>query len=167
MGIKPKIVNRKCKKCNACLKRCNFNAITIGEKSFIDHKKCVGCSACVPACPHKAISIFEIKGIFRALFQQNTFREKVVEYALAAQKGKRNIYVNFLMTITPGCDCEPRKMKPIMDDIGVLVSTDPVAIDKACYDLVAKKGKRFKGHEQFAYAKEIGLGNVEYELIEK
>ena len=48
----------------------------------------------------------------------------------------------------------------------VFASTDPVAIDAACYDAVAKAGKKFKGAEQLDYAEKIGLGSRDYELIE-
>lgn len=166
MGIKPKIKNRKCIRCNLCKTVCPVNAITIGKESFINKDKCVGCGACVAICPHKAISIFSLKGIFRALFQGNTFREKLVEYALAAQKGKHNIYINFAMNITKSCDCVGKPMKTIMDDFGIFISTDPVAIDKACYDIAKENGKTFKGQEQFKYAEKIGLGSTKYELIE-
>ena len=166
MGIKPKLNNRKCKACGLCLKRCNEHAITIDKKSFIDQNKCVGCGACIPACPHKAITIMTLRGISNALFKGNSFREKLVEYAYAAQINKKNIYINFAMNITKGCDCEPKKMKPIMDDFGIMVSTDPVAIDKACYDITKKRGKAFKGFDQLAYAEKIGLGLQNYDLIE-
>ena len=166
MGIKPRIKSNKCKQCNLCVKRCNEDAITIGKKSFIDHDKCVGCSACVPACPHKAITIISLKSVLNMLFGGKDFQEKLVEYAYAAQKDKRNIYINFAMNITKGCDCEPRKMPTIMDDLGIFISTDPVAIDSACYDMVKANGKAFKGRDQLAYAEKIGLGSMEYELIE-
>ena len=168
MGIKPKISNRKCKKCNLCETRCNENAITIEKdgKSFIDHEKCVGCGACFAICPHKAISIISIKSILRVIGIGNPFKEKLVEHAYAAAKDKKNIYINFAMNITSKCDCEPKKLKIIMDDIGIFISTDPVAIDKACYDLVEEKGKKFRGFKQFAYAEKIGLGSTKYELIE-
>lgn len=168
MGIKPKISNRKCKKCNLCETRCNENAITIEKdgKSFIDHEKCVGCGACYAICPHKAISIISIKSILRMIGIGNPFKEKLVEHAYAAAKDKKNIYINFAMNITSKCDCEPKKLKIIMDDIGIFISTDPVAIDKACYDLVEEKGKKFRGFKQFAYAEKIGLGSTKYELIE-
>lgn len=166
MGIKPHIVNRKCKKCNVCKSRCNEGALMIDKKSYIDHLKCVGCGACAAACPHKAISIITCKGVINALFGGNTFREKIVEYAYAAQKDKKNIYLNFAMNITNGCDCEPRKMKPAVKDLGIFASTDPVAIDRACYDLVKENGKKFKGFDQFSYAEKIGLGSQNYELIE-
>ncbi|NCD33859.1 MAG: DUF362 domain-containing protein [Spartobacteria bacterium] len=166
MGIKPHIVNRKCKKCNLCQTGCNADAITIGKRSFIDHEKCMGCGACVSLCPHKAVSIITVKGLLRFAGFGNCFTEKLVEYAYAAQKDKRNIYINFAMNITEGCDCLPRKMKLLMDDIGVFISTDPVAIDKACYDLIYQAGKKFRGVTQFEYAEKIGLGSTAYQLID-
>lgn len=166
MGVKPKLKNNKCKQCNLCQKRCNENAITIGKKSFIDYEKCVGCGACVSACPHKAITIMTLKGIANAVWQGKAFKEKLVEYAYAAQLNRKNIYINFAMNITRGCDCEPRKMKSLIDDLGILISTDAVAIDRACYDLAKQKGKAFKGLSQLSYAESIGLGTQKYNLIE-
>lgn len=166
LGIKPQIKNSKCKKCHLCEQRCAVHAITIGAKSFIDHKKCVGCGACVSICPQQAVSIFSMKALMRMIGTLgNPFQEKVVEYAYAAQKGKRNIYVNFAMNITAGCDCEPKKMKALINDIGILVSTDPVAIDQACFDLAKQSGKRFRGRHVLEYAEEIGLGSRKYELV--
>ena len=166
LGEKPHIVRRKCKQCELCLKRCNEDAITIGKKSKIDHHKCVGCGACMASCPHNAISIFSVKSIAKFVGIGNPFIEKVVEGAYAAQKGKKNIYMNYAMNITGGCDCEPRKMKPILDDFGIFISTDPVAIDKACYDIAKEKGKKFRGFKAFAYAEHIGLGSTNYTLHE-
>ncbi|OHD08577.1 MAG: 4Fe-4S ferredoxin [Spirochaetes bacterium GWD1_27_9] len=165
MGIKPRILNRKCKQCHLCQKKCQVDAITIGNKSFINQDICIGCGACVAICPHKAVSIITIGAIFKAIFG-NRFDEKLVEYAYAAQKDKKNIYLNFLMSITQGCDCEGKKMSPIMEDIGIFASTDPVAIDKACYDLVKKGGKKLKGHSMFHHAEKIGLGSQHYVLKE-
>lgn len=165
LGTKPRIKNKKCTQCELCKTRCNEDAITIGEKSFIDHEKCVGCGACVAICPEKAITIFSIKGIYNAVATQKRFREKIAEYAFAAQKDKRNIYINFGMNITKGCDCEPKKMKVIMDDFGIFISTDPVAIDKACWEMTKQNGKAFKGKAQLKYAEEIGLGSTEYQLV--
>ncbi|MCF7920646.1 MAG: DUF362 domain-containing protein [Candidatus Cloacimonetes bacterium] len=166
LGIKPHIINRKCQKCGLCKRRCNENAITIGEKSFIDLEKCVGCGACVSICPAKAVSIISVKSALRFIGVGNNFKENLVEYAFAAQLGKRNIYLNFAMNITAGCDCEPKKMKLIMEDLGIFISTDPVAIDKACFDMVKQKGRKFRGASQFEYAEHIGLGTTKYELIE-
>jgi uncharacterized Fe-S center protein len=166
IGEKPHIVNRKCKQCNLCQTRCNVGALTIGDRSKIDHNKCVGCGACMAICPHKAITIFSVKNLLKAFGIGNPFIEKLVEGAYAAQQGKQNIYINYAMSITAGCDCEPKKMKPIMEDFGIFASTDPVAIDKACYDMAKERGRKFRGFKAFAYAQSIGLGTSEYTLHE-
>jgi uncharacterized Fe-S center protein len=167
-AMKPQIIGRKCRQCHLCESRCNEKAITIGKKSFIDHAKCVGCSACVAICPHKAVSIYSPKTLLNVLTggTGNTFREKLAEYALAAHNGKKNIYMNFLINVTSGCDCEPRTMKKLMPDIGILIANDPVAVDKASYDLVSQYGKAFKGSHTFKYAESIGLGSAAYTLKE-
>jgi len=165
MGIKPKISNRKCTKCGLCQKNCAEDAITIVEKSFIDHDKCVGCGACVAVCPSKAVTIMSLRGIATAL-KGNDFREKIAEYAYAAQKNRNNIYINFAMSITSGCDCVGKKMKTVTEDVGIFASTDPLAIDKACYDMVKENGKKFRGANTFDYAQEIGLGSAKYVLKE-
>ena len=169
MGEKPHIKSRKCTRCKRCLTRCNVDALHIGEtdrdKSWIDREQCVGCGACVAICPEKAVSLFTIKSVSKFMGIGNPFIEKLVEGALAAQQHQQNIYISFAMNITPGCDCEARKMKPVMDDIGIFASTDPVAIDKACFDMARERGKKFRaGKKTFSYAAEIGLGKVEYKL---
>lgn len=166
LGEKPHIKSKKCVQCNICKTRCNVDALNIGKKSFIDKDKCVGCGACMAICPHKAITIISLKNIFKFLGIGNPFIEKVVEGAYAAQLNKKNIYMNFAMNITPGCDCEPKKMKTLMDDFGIFVSTDPVAIDKACYDMAKDRGKKFRGYKTFAYAESIDLGKTKYSLHE-
>lgn len=166
MSIKPKIRNWKCKRCKACTTRCQAGAITIGEHCSINHSKCLGCGACFSICPHHAVSIFSWAGFRNILFGKRFFREKLVEYAYASHHGKKHIYITFAMNITRGCDCEPRPMFNCTEDIGVFASVDPVAIDSACWDAVAAKGRKFKGAEQLIYADKIGLGSRSYNLIE-
>ena len=74
------------------------------------------------------------------------------------------IYINFALNITAGCDCEPRPMRTVAPNIGIFASTDPVAIDAACYDAVKQTGKAFKGHEILEYAQHIGVGSTQYDL---
>lgn len=166
LGVKPHIISRKCKQCNICKSVCNENALIISKKSFIDNTLCIGCGACMAICPYKAISIFSLSSIAKFFGIGNPFIEKLVEGAFAAHIGKNNIYMNFAMNITAGCDCEPKRMKPVIDDFGIFISSDPVAIDKACYDMAEKKGKIFKGIKTFTYAEIIGLGSTNYILHE-
>ena len=95
------------------------------------------------------------------------FKEKLSEYAFAAQKDKKNIYLNIAANISSGCDCENRSMDLVAKDLGVFASTDPVAIDLACMDMVDKiEGRKvFKGRGIFKYAEKIGLGSCMYELV--
>ena len=167
LGVKPRIMSLFCKKCGLCEKRCNENAISRGKRSFIiDRDKCIGCGACYSICPHHAVSILSIGGLWNALTGGRVFREKLVEYAGAAHHNKRNIYINFAVNVTAGCDCEPHPMRKCVSDIGVFASLDPVAVDQACYDAVAQSGKRFRGKEQLHYAEKIGIGTRDYELTE-
>lgn len=165
-GEKPFLKKRKCKKCHLCLKSCAVDAITIDENPRIDHGKCMGCAACSGVCPHGAITLFTFKSILRMLGFGNPFADKIVEYAGAAHLGRRNIYINYALNITRGCDCEGRKMKPCIADIGVLASLDPVAIDQACLDLAREKGKKFRKANQLKYAEELGIGTRDYNLIQ-
>jgi uncharacterized Fe-S center protein len=105
------------------------------------------------------------KGILRA-FNVGRFRKKLVEYAYAAQLGKRNIYMNFAMNITCGRDCEGRKMNILMENIGIFASTNPVAIDMACYNKIQEAEKKFRGINTFKNVEEIGLGSAKYTLNE-
>ena len=115
--------------------------------------------------------------------------ERMIEYAYGAMKGKEKKigFMNFLIRITPDCDCFPFSDAPIVPDIGILASLDPVAIDAASFDLVNQqhgfqdtlltahhhKGEdKFKGvhaqtdgFKQIRYAEEISMGNRAYDLI--
>lgn len=166
LGVKPRIISLLCRGCGACVRRCNENAIQMNGKKFrIDHEKCIGCGACFSICPHHAVSVWSISGLANALFKGKFFREKLVEYAYAGHKGKRNIYINFALNITRGCDCEPHPMRRITGDLGVFCSTDPVAVDSACIDMLKAKKVKFKGTDQLQYAESIGMGSMQYELI--
>ena len=162
LNAKPFIIPFLCKKCNACGKHCPEDAINLNFIPYIDHKKCVGCAACTAICPQNAIKLNMFK-IFGSLGK--SFGEKLSEYAYAAHKDRKNIYINIATDITQGCDCEGRVMEPIIPDIGIFASTDPVAIDQACFDAATKAGKKFKGEEMLKYAEEIGLGVREYETV--
>ncbi len=161
-NAQPALNPDKCKKCMTCVSHCPRKAIEISTIPKIDREKCIGCAACIAACPQQ---VFYVDWTATS---PASFRQKLAEYALAAQKNKNNIYINYALNITKDCDCDGRPQKPITEDIGIFASTDPVAIDAACCDTLNKReGKQvFTGMDIFDYAEEIGLGTTEYELTE-
>jgi hypothetical protein len=101
------------------------------------------------------------------LYSAKDFRERSAEYALAAVNKNQYIYLNFALSISDNCDCDGQVMTPVYEDLGVFASLDPVAIDKACFDMLEKReGKKpFDGEEIFSYSEKIGLGKKKYQLI--
>lgn len=84
------------------------------------------------------------------------------------------LYINVMNRLSVDCDCDSSPAEPDMHDIGILASTDPVALDQACVDLVyaAEDGDSLvnriesrNGEHVLAHAEEAGLGNRSYELI--
>ena len=183
-AAKFEVDSKLCVACQACLNSCPTNAISIQKgKAWIDPAICIGCGECMTVCPTQAISLnweTELEG----------FIERMVEYALGAVQGKQHKtgYINFLTAITPDCDCVPWSDTPIVPDIGIAASLDPVALDQACFDLVnqqqgfgnsllqsghAAGEDKFKGvwsytkgEHQLAYAEKLGLGSRTYRLVE-
>lgn len=101
-------------------------------------------------------------------------QEKMVEYAYGVVKNKKTGYVSFLTDISPDCDCYPHNDPPVVPDLGVLASLDPVAIDQASINLVNQAAGKDVFRElypkvdwavQLSYAEEIGLGSRKYDLI--
>jgi uncharacterized Fe-S center protein len=101
-------------------------------------------------------------------------QEKIVEYAFGALAGKKAGHVSYLTAISPACDCYGFNAPPVVPDIGVLASADPVALDQASVDLVNNAGGRdvFRGIYpkvdwafQLDYAEAIGMGKRRYELV--
>ena len=181
-NARPSPVAENCIGCGRCIRACPKSAISLINKNLmIDHDLCTGCFACLHACTSRAIDIDWETEI-------PDFMERMVEYAFGAVKTKRGKvgYMNFLIRITPDCDCFPFSDAPIVPDIGILASQDPVAIDSASYDLVnqqqgftdsllaahhQKGGDKFRGvhaqtdgQRQLEYAEEIGLGTRNYTL---
>ena len=110
---------------------------------------------------------------------QDDFLESMAEAASAVVKYfKGNMaFINVMCNMSVDCDCCAVAEDPCLKDIGILASLDPVAIDRACVDLV--KNSNDKGKEHFMErvtsrngehtidaAYELGVGNIEYELIE-
>lgn len=180
-GIKPNVNEELCIACGLCAKNCNQKAIHIEKKAIIDHHKCVGCGECIVVCPRKAITQKEEN-------QSKMLNEKIVEYVYGILKDKPHFHINFIMNVSPDCDCFPANDMPIVPDIGITASFDPVAIDMASADLVNDApvigtsilGEKDHEHNQdkfkcihanvdwesgLDYAEELKVGTKKYELI--
>ncbi|MBM7867504.1 DUF362 domain-containing protein [Heliobacterium gestii] len=185
--VKPE-VNDKCKVCGKCVHWCPVDAISLGERAVIAGERCIGCGECTVTCPHKAIAVNWNTDV-------GLLQEKMAEYAYAAVKEKREkgkvTFINFVLDVSPECDCCSWSDAPIVPDIGILASDDPVALDQACYDLVnqapglrdgrlgdAGQGEPHAGVDKFRivhpsvdgaiqlrHAEEMGLGSRTYELV--
>jgi uncharacterized Fe-S center protein len=176
------VITPDCTGCGTCIGSCPASVMGLVEgKAVIDVEKCIACNNCLSTCPESAIELDSDS--------LPEFMERMAEYAYGAVKNKKGKvgYINFLMDITPDCDCEAFSDAPIVPDIGILASTDPVALDKASYDLVNQQaglenshlehhhspgGDKFRGLWEsvdgrvlLEYAEKIGMGFQKYELI--
>ena len=184
---KPSVDIKKSKKCHLCAKNCAHGAISFDEngKAHIDHNKCVGCGRCLGACN------------FDAIYNNNShakelLNKKMAEYSKAVLAGRPNFHINLVLDISPYCDCHAENDVPILPDIGMFASFDPVALDQACADACNAEqpipgskldenmhSKDFEDyHDHFKnttpqsewkscleHAEKIGLGTRQYEII--
>ncbi|PKQ17059.1 MAG: 4Fe-4S ferredoxin [Actinobacteria bacterium HGW-Actinobacteria-7] len=178
--LKPQVTAEKCTACKRCVKSCPVEAIHIVDKvAVIDYELCYGCGECVAACPYGAIGI-------QWKTEPEAIQEKIVEHCAGALAGKEGkvIYLSFVTNVSPDCDCWSFSDASVVADIGVLASTDLVAIDQAAYDLVVgakglpgSRGEGLsEGSDKFReitgidgtvairYAEQVGLGTRSYEL---
>jgi len=180
--FRPEVNADKCTACRRCVQWCPVGAIAIGPDrvAVVDYEVCYGCGECVAACPYAAI---ETQWKTDAAMLQ----EKIVEHAVGALAGKdgKVVYLSFVMAVSPDCDCWSFSDAPVVPDIGVLASTDIVAIEQAAYDMVGQAvglaGSRGEGlgagtdkftaitgvdgTRAIAYAEEMGLGTRDYNLV--
>ena len=177
------MITKKCIGCRTCTLKCPGNAITVNEnkKAVLDSKKCVGCGECIIICPMEAIKINWNQDVSLLI-------EYMVEHAagVIASKPGKILFVNFICDISPSCDCADFNDAPIVRNIGVAASYDPVAIDQVCLDLVngepglsgscvdgivAGEDKfkvvhpQTKGELQLIHGELLGIGSRQYELI--
>ncbi len=166
--VHPWVKSKKCTLCGACFDYCPSDAIIEAKgTAVIEDAKCIGCGECLVVCPTNAIG-FSWDG------NQDRVQEKIAEYAFCVHSlfGERSGYMNFLIKMTKDCDCMSQDAPVFLDDIGILASRDPVALDKASIDLVnehAGKDIMFDLRPidwsiQLKHAVEIGLGSLDYTL---
>ena len=184
-GGKASIDEAKCRGCMACLKECANEGLFFDEeagKMRVNKDNCVGCGRCITSCLAKAIAVQWNESASLVM-------RKMAEYAKGAVHGKegKTLFLNFITQVSPACDCYGHADAPIVNDIGICASTDPVALDQACADLVNNAhgnqdtalssghepgGDKFRGvhpdidwEVQLEHAEKIGLGKREYELV--
>jgi uncharacterized protein len=180
---KPKMDTDKCVACGLCVESCSQAAIFFNpeKRAEIDYDKCIGCGQCIAMCQY---------GAAKAVLNESAANaaEKIAEYALAALKGKQALHASFITDVSPLCDCWGYNDTPVVADIGFAASKDPVALDRACTDLVNAAqlnpgsmldGKGLEpGDDKFskispntdwkaglAYAESIGLGTQDYTIV--
>lgn len=166
-SVSPTVESARCTACGACIERCAHKALSFEDgKIHLNKKICAGCGECVIVCNFGALSITWNEG-------QARVQEKIAEYARGAILNKRCFFINFLNHITPNCDCLSKKETPLLPDIGIMASEDPVAIDQASLDLVIKQGgdvfKKTYPHIdyniQLECAEKLGVGSRNYALV--
>jgi uncharacterized Fe-S center protein len=172
-ALKPQVKKGKCTRCGECYRHCPAEAISLDEiQAHIDQDKCIGCAECVAVCRFDAVQ-------YDWQQESSILQKSVAEHALGAVKGKegRAAFFNFLLSVTKDCDCFDKANMPTMvQDIGIVASTDPVAVDKAAIDMVETRGgrklpelignNRLDWRHQIEHAVKIGLGRADYECIE-
>ncbi|NLI21990.1 MAG: DUF362 domain-containing protein [Clostridiales bacterium] len=182
---KPVVNEGDCIGCGMCVKQCGSDAITLldtpeGRKARIDPEKCSGCGRCVGAC-HKQ------GAIGGADDSCDKLSCKISEYAMAVLKGKPHFHISLVMDVSPYCDCHDENDAPIVADVGMFASFDPVALDTACAEAVNAmpplpgtklaeckhpSGDHFHDVHPITnwrvgveHAQKLGLGTTAYELI--
>ncbi len=164
-------INENCTECMRCVEICPVNAI---ENFKIDHSKCLKCIGCNEVCEYDAVSVGPWLGGAEIC-------KRIVECAKGVFEvvGKENFaFINFMIDVTPHCDCHPYSDNPIVPDVGIFVSRDMVSVDAACLDVLKnleankdaltgeKKFWEWTSPEvQIEYAEKLGLGEKDYEIF--
>ncbi len=128
---------------------------------------------------HSAGTTKDVSKVWGNLPEQDVFLESMVEAAKAVADhcGDKILYINVANNLSVDCDCDSSPEDPRMGDIGILVSLDPVALDRACTDLVRSSEDHGKIHlieridsrhgmHTLDYAEQLGMGSQKYVLVE-
>jgi uncharacterized Fe-S center protein len=187
-GGKASIDPAKCRGCRMCLKECANHALSFDartKKTRVNEDNCVGCGRCLGACNFDAIS-------FTNFAANELLNRRMAEYTKAVIDGRPSFHISLVVDVSPNCDCHGENDAPILPDLGMFASFDPLALDQACVDaclqapplpgsqLAANLAKRgfVDRHDHFTnstpasewrtcleHAEKIGLGTRDYELI--
>lgn len=182
-GIDPEL----CRGCKQCQKQCANNGLFFDEttRKMTVTENCVGCGRCLGACNFDAIAFADSRA-------NDELGCRIAEYSKAVIDGRPNFHISLVIDISPNCDCHAENDAPILPDIGMFASFDPLALDQACADACLKAtplpnsqlGDNMKKadfvdcHDHFKnsrhtvdwnscleHAEKIGVGLRQYELI--
>ena len=130
---KPAVNQSRCVGCGACIKICAHDAPLIENgKATIDLNKCVGCGRCIGACPKDAVHPTQSNS-------NDVLNCKIAEYSKAVCQDRPCFHISLICDVSPNCDCHSENDVPIIPNVGMLASFDPVALDMACADLSNKQ----------------------------
>lgn len=180
---KPAVDQSLCVGCGACVRICAHDAPHITDgKASIDENKCVGCGRCIGVCPKDAVNPTNWDA-------SNLLNYRIAEYSKAVCQNRPCFHISLVCDVSPNCDCHPENDIPIIPDIGMFASFDPVALDMACADACNKQpvvhGSVLEEQMQHVHEKDhfhmvhpdtnwescvehaekIGLGTRNYELV--
>ncbi len=177
-----------CRGCKRCLRECANNALVFDEqtrKMHVNQENCVGCGRCVGSCNFDAIA-------FKDSAANAMLNRRMAEYAKAVVDGRPQFHISLVVDVSPNCDCHGENDVPILPNLGMFASFDPLALDQACVDACMKaspmpgsqlarnmqKPGFVDHHDHFTnstpdsewetcleHAEKIGLGSRQYELV--
>ena len=187
-GGQPQISEELCRGCKKCLAQCANNGLYFDvetRKMKVNTDNCVGCGRCLGACNFDAIS-------FENEQAPELLNRRMAEYAKAVVWGRPHFHISLVLDVSPNCDCHAENDAPILPNIGMFASADPLALDQACVDAclaaTPMPGSQLYDHMHspdfhdhhdhfknstpesewrscLEHAEKIGLGTREYELI--
>lgn len=185
---KAQIDQELCRGCLTCLKECANQALEFDaavKKMKVIEDNCVGCGRCLGSCNFDAIA-FENDAAVELL------NRRMAEYTKAVVDGRPCFHISLIVDVSPNCDCHGENDVPILPDLGMFASFDPLALDQACVDACLKatplagsqlsenmaKQDFIDRHDHFVnstpesewrtcleHSEKIGLGSRDYELV--
>lgn len=187
-GGKAEIDETKCRGCLMCLKECANDGLAFdaeAKKTRVNEDNCVGCGRCLGACNYDAIAFSNFAAV-------ELLNRRMAEYTKAVVDGRPCFHISLVVDVSPNCDCHGENDVPILPNLGMFASFDPLALDQACVD-ACLKAKPLPGsqlfenmarpdyidhHDHFTnsrpesewrtcleHAQKIGLGTRDYKLI--
>jgi uncharacterized protein len=168
--VSPAVDEKTCVACGACIAVCPVNAITMKTKASIDGEICYGCAECLAVCPPNAIKIDWSAETAYVMKRTAAYAAAIME-----RLKQRVCFISLLNHITTHCDCLGDTGSPLIPDIGIVASSDPVALDQASIDLVnemagedllKREWPNIDYNVQLDSAVALGLGTREYTVTE-